>query len=62
MKRMINKLYQGEFMKESTNEVQVMVLKDLISTYWEFDKTNYLLFINVRRAYDSIIKTSGIFF
>ena len=48
--------HQAGFMKGRSTTDHIFVLKDVISKYWEFNKTVYILFVDFSKAYDSIAR------
>jgi len=50
--------YQGGFRPGKSTTDQIFVLRQIFQKIWEFDKEIYILFIDFRKAYDSIHRNS----
>lgn len=48
--------HQAGFMKGRSTTDHIYVLKDVLSKYWELDKSLYILFIDFSKAYDCILR------
>lgn len=48
--------HQAGFQKGRSTIDQIFVIKEVISKYWEFNRSFYELFVDFRKAYDSILR------
>lgn len=55
LKEVINEKQAG-FIKNRSTTDQIFILKEAISKYWEYNKTMAILFVDFRKAYDSIFR------
>lgn len=49
--------HQAGFMSGKSTTDQIFVMKELASKYWEYNKDLYILFIDFKKAYDSLIRS-----
>jgi hypothetical protein len=49
--------HQAGFMGGKSTTDQLFIMKELASKYWEYNKDLYILFIDFKKAYDSIIRS-----
>jgi sorting nexin-29 len=50
--------YQGRFRPNRSTTDQIFIIKQVLQKMWEYDKKVYTLFVDFKKAYDSIHRPS----